>query len=159
MDTTTVNKARNIAMRALNYTTRSKSDLISRLEKADIEIAVIALVIDELEANGLINDSAMAKRWVEDRADRKLYGSQRLEKEMLQHGLSAEDVEVALSLVKPEEELARAVTVMSKKWTREQMQQLDGPAKLAELRRCASFLTRRGFPYTIVRDAMALLKT
>lgn len=159
MDTAILNKARNTALRALNYTTRSRSDLKGRLEKANFESAVIELVMEELESSGLVNDSAMARRWVEDRADRKLYGSQRLEKEMLQNGLSSEDVEFALSFIKPEEELARAVSVMHKKWTREQLLELEGAAKLAELRRCASFLTRRGFPYTIVRDAMALLKT
>lgn len=157
MDAETLEAARAVAFRFLGYAARSRNEIERRLEREGIAPDVIAAVVEEFTALGWLDDTKFAQAWVEDRADRKRYGRQRLKMELLRKGIDKETLDGALGAVDEEAELARARAAVGQRWSRDRFQLLERTDAAAEKKRCSDFLQRRGFGWSIITKVLAEL--
>ena len=77
-----IEAARTVAFRFLGYSARTRAEIEQRLSRDEFPDEIVAQVVRELEADGYLDDAGFARRWVEDRADRKRYGRARLASEL-----------------------------------------------------------------------------
>jgi regulatory protein len=154
MDVQALEAARAVAFRFLGFAARSRVEIERRLERGGFDSATIATVIAELEAQGYLDDAKFAQDWVEDRAERKKYGRGRLTAELRRKGVEKELVTEAIDSVGDEEEYTRALAAARPKWSVERTIGLDSKAILAEKRKLANFLQRRGFSWSIITKVL-----
>ena len=157
MDEEKLKMARTLALRALARSACSQAQIERRLAQKGLPEDVIAQVIEELKARGWLDDAKFAQDWVADRADRKRYGRRRLVEELKARGLTEELLETALPPPTPEEELQRARAAVARRWPPGSLAHLEGEALLAEKRRCAAFLERRGFDNETIKKVLGEL--
>ncbi len=157
IDTTLLEAAREKALKFLGYAARSETEIVRRLRKDDFPDTVIEAVLADFRARGWVDDAEFAKRWVEDRADRKLYGKSRLARELSQRGLKREDVDAALANTEDEAEIERARGALKSK-TRSLISD-SGHIELspAEKQKLSGFLQRRGFAFNIITKVLKQL--
>ena len=151
----TLEAARNVAFRYLGYAARSRAEIERRLLKDDFPPEVIAAVVEEFTADGWLDDAQFAQDWIADRADRKLYGRERLRAELKQRGVDKELVQAALDTGDDEAEKARARAALGRRWRPELLAQADPEQRAAEKRKLSGFLQRRGFTWNIIRQVMS----
>ena len=147
-------KARAVAARYLGIAPRSRAEIEKRLLRDDFAPEIIEKVIEELAENGWVDDTKLAQDWVADRGPRKGYGRTRLKQELKKHGVTKETMEEALPPLDPEEEKAHALAAAERKWNRERLQALSKEQRMAEKRRCAAFLQRRGFNWDTIKKVL-----
>ena len=147
--------AREAALRLLERTRRTRSDLAKRLRDRGYAAGVIEPTLDRLAAVGLVDDLEYACAFLRERASRRPAGRRRLEQELRARGVGADDV--ARALERSEEESgspdeaagARRVLALAERRYRS----LDPRTRRQRL---YALLMRRGFD----RDAIeAALKT
>jgi len=147
------NLLRRLRRRALGLVAvrpRSKWELASRLAKAAAP-ELVAQVVADLEAQGLVDDARFAREWVQARRTSRGLGAARLRYELLKRGICPELVHSALQEAAEEEEVL-AVDVARRRLPRYARQP---PA--AASRRLAAYLARRGFgPATVLRALKAV---
>lgn len=146
--------ARAIALRMLAGSARSRAEIERRLERDEFPADVVAAVLEECAARGWLDDRKFARDWVEDRAGRKQYGRRRLEAELRRRGVDREAVDEALAEVRPDEERARALAAAR---SRLKGAPTDAASAMAERRRIAEFLQRRGFGWGTITEVLAEL--
>lgn len=151
-DPTSLEAARAVAYRYLGHSARSHTEMERRLERAGFEPKVTETVLEELEARGWLDDAKFAQDWVEDRADRKKYGKQRLAQELRHRGVDKENIQNALETLDAESETARAMAAAESRWDAETLKQADFETRQAEKRRMANFLQRRGFSWPTIEQ-------
>ncbi len=157
MDTEALEAARAVAFRFISYTPRSRAEIERRLARADFDPEIIAAVVAECEALGWVDDEEFARRWVDDRADRKKYGRTRLAAELSRKGVDKEAVEAALSATSEEYELRRALAAARTKWRLQTLADVDEETLQAEKRRLVNFLQRRGFSWHLITQVLSEL--
>ena len=84
--------AREAALRLLERTRRTRSDLAQRLRDRGYAAGVIEQTLDRLAAVGLVDDLEYACAFLRGRASRRPAGRRRLEQELRARGVSADDV-------------------------------------------------------------------
>jgi regulatory protein len=132
----------------LSYRPRSSAEVRRNLLKRGISEPLIDETVNRLQGNGLINDEAFARAWVENRNTFRPSGIPALRMELRRKGLSDEIVQSVLEAQVDEESLAfegarkYARRLVGLEWT-EFRQKLGG------------FLTRRGFSYNVVAPVVS----
>jgi regulatory protein len=84
--------AREAALRLLERTRRTRSDLAKRLRDRGYAATVIEQTLDRLAAVGLVDDVEYACAFLRGRAARRPAGRRRLELELRARGVGAEDI-------------------------------------------------------------------
>ncbi len=148
-------KAREAALRLLTVRARSRRELGRRLRRKDFPASVVDPCLDELEAQGLLDDDAFARAVVRDRVRLSPRGPGRLLQELRKHGVDDDVADAALAEVFAEEEvsvheLAREAALG---WLRRQSASVAAALALDERtdererarRRLHGYLARRGF--------------
>jgi regulatory protein len=139
------------ALRLLTTRARTRAELRQRLEGRGFEPAAVAEALDRLERVGLIDDAALAELVAEGRAERGL-DAPAIAAELRDRGV---DPAVAEHAVPPEVRADRCREVAEARLT-----QLAGLPAPTQLRRLASYLSRRGYPpdlaETVARDLVPL---
>jgi regulatory protein len=114
--------AREAALRLLAVRARSRRELHDRLRRKSFDETTVASVLDALEAVGLVDDTAFARAWADERARLRPIGPARLRHELYQKGIERElvertvaetytgDRELELARQAAERKTARAVT-------------------------------------------------
>ncbi len=134
------------ALRFLSYRPRSRAEIADYLKRRKVQPDTVGTVIERLEHAGLVDDSAFAQYWVENRESFRPRGARALRHELLQKGVS-------------EAAIARAV---------EGIDETDGAYRAAQRRvrrlrhldyqvfrqRLGGFLQRRGFGYDVVKETV-----
>lgn len=151
-DPDSLEAARVVAYRYLGHSARSHAEMERRLTRAGFTTEVIEKVIGELEARNWLDDTKFAQDWVDDRADRKKYGKQRLAQELRQRGVEREDIDAALETLDAESEVGRARAAAEAKWDAETLRKADFDTRQAEKKRMANFLQRRGFSWNTIEQ-------
>jgi len=151
---TDLEAARAVAFRYLGYTARSVAEIERRLARDNYTEDVIAAVISEFTAQGLLDDSAFARNWLADRADRKRYGKGRLAAELRRKGVDRDTLEEVLETVDAAAELDRARAAAQQKWRHFVLVGRDHLFIQSEKRRCADFLLRRGFAWPVITQVL-----
>lgn len=88
--------ARNTALRSLKSRDRSVHEIAQKLSRKGFEAGIIDRVTADLLRVGLLDDEAMARRWVELQLDRKPAGAPWLRSELARRGVDKELVERVL---------------------------------------------------------------
>lgn len=132
-------KAKNNALHLLSLRPRSIAEVERRLQEKEYDDATIRQVIAELEEVELLDDTAFARFWVEQRETFKPRSRMALSHELQQKGVAQDSIELALADL---DERAMAETIARKKapqWVH--LPQADFRLKLGR------FLQQRGFHY------------
>ncbi len=141
--------ARAAAQKAYAYLVRStaqhprtESEARDRLARREVTAGVIEETVAHARAQGVLDDAAFARAWVEDRGRGRGWGVARLRRELLRRGVAQPLVEDALALLAERDDFTVASQL-----ARRRFRQL--PASLepeAAARRLHSYLVRRGHP-------------
>jgi regulatory protein len=147
-------RAREICLRQLSYSARTRAQLASAMRRRGIEDGIAADILSRFEAVGLVDDEAFAAAWVDSRHRGRGVGPRKLEHELRHRGVDQRLTAESLSTITPEEEraTARALIQVRLAGTRRQ------PAQ-RRARRLAGILARKGYSpqvaYDVVREALA----
>lgn len=131
---------RERALKLLARREHSRRELARKLAPHSEDPDELESVLDELEARGWLSERRVVEQVVHARRTR--FGARRIERELIEKGVSEEAVAAALPELKAGElEAARAV------WRRKFGRQ---PRTAAERARQARFLQGRGFPLDVI---------
>lgn len=137
---------------ALKYLTsrdRTVSEMQEYLDEKEFGEADIDATIERLKALGLLDDARFATRFVETRLAAKPVSKRHLIEQLRGHGLSEDDINVAIEFADDDTETANALKI-AQKFAR-QFQDLD-PDKRRQ--RMFSRLQARGYSYDVARRAI-----
>ncbi len=138
------------ALRLLGQRARSVAELRTRLLRRDYSPAVVERVVARLKELRYLDDAAFAQRWVETRQRTSPRGAALLQRELLQHGIADHVAEQAVASAAGDS-YAQASRAAAPRLARLARADFETFA-----RRLGGFLTRRGFPasvvYAVVRD-------
>ncbi len=137
------------ALQFLEPRPRSATEVKHQLRKKKIEPDIIERVITRLTDAGLLDDTAFAKYWVENRETFKPRAGRALRFELKQKGLSDSDISEAIGDVDESESAYRAGSARAARF-----QNLERREFMEKL---GAFLMRRGFSYQVAKDAAARL--
>ena len=134
------------AINFLSYRIRSEKEIRQNLAKKEVPEEIIERVLDKLRGASLVNDQEFASLWVENRIQFKPRGKRALSSELFQKGIPNEIIEDALVEI-DEEELAYQCA-------RSKINKFSGLDKKTFQKKLSGLLTRRGFPYHIIKDVV-----
>lgn len=142
-------KAKEKALRLLEYRPRSRMEIVHRLRRAGFAEDIVEETLKRLEDLGLIDDTQFSRMWVNHRLASKAMGKTRIKWELRQKGVPTEVAEEALSAVDAETEYQSAANVARRRW------QKDGSSdERTRRRRLASFLRRQGFDWDVINKVL-----
>jgi regulatory protein len=145
--------AREAALKLLERTRRTRSDLARRLREKGYASAVIEPVLARLAEVGLVDDVEYARAFLEARARRRTAGRRRLEQDLRARGVSADDIAAARARLEEreghEDETAGARRVIAQAARR--YAKLDPRARRQRL---YALLMRRGFDGDTIEAAL-----
>jgi regulatory protein len=137
------------ALRFLEPRPRSSTEVKQQLTKKKITAEVIDRVITRLTDAGLLDDTAFAKYWVENREQFRPRAGRALRFEMKRKGLSSATIAEAIGTLDESDSAYRAGLARAKRWS-----DLDRQTFLEKL---TAFLVRRGFGYAVAKTAAVRL--
>jgi len=154
-DVTDSAACREAALKLLERTRRTRSELERRLKDKGYAPGTRAEVLDRLSEVGLVDDAEFARAWLAGRWGRRPSGWRRLQQELRAKGISDEDVENARALLTERggapdevESAAKLVAQARKRY-----------AKLEphiQRQRLYALLARRGYDSDTIRRALEL---
>ncbi|WUS38238.1 recombination regulator RecX [Kitasatospora sp. NBC_01250] len=146
-------RARDICLRLLTGTPRTRGQLATALRKREIPDEVAEEVLSRFEEVGLIDDAAFAAAWVESRHHGRGLARRALARELRTRGVAGALVEEAVAQLDPDEEAATARALVERK-----LRATTGLERQARLRRLVGMLARRGYSeglaFRVVREVL-----
>ena len=137
-------KAKNLAIRFIEYRPRSIAETRQHLQKKEYPDAVVDRVVERLTAVALLDDAAFAHYWVEQRETFKPRSKIALQQELRLKGIDRTLIEEAIAEVDEIAAATKAAQAKAQRWH---------TLPKAEFRKkLGGFLQRRGFGYSIVRE-------
>lgn len=144
---------REAALRLLERTRRTRSDLARRLKEKGYEAAVIDAVLERLAGVGLVDDVEFARAFLAGRWGRRASGWRVLENDLRRRGVSVEDIAAARVRFEAErggvDELAGALRAIEQAARR--YAKLDPQVRR---RRLWGMLARKGFDGDTIEAAL-----
>ncbi|MCL4458618.1 MAG: RecX family transcriptional regulator [Chloroflexi bacterium] len=131
------------ALHFLSYRPRSESEVRHNLLRKGLEAETIGRIIDRLKEMGLIDDSAFARFWVENRETFNPRSTRALRMELRQKGIAREIVEETLADAHGEESLAYAAA-------QKRLRKLKTMDDKVAWQKIGHHLSRRGFSYDVI---------
>jgi regulatory protein len=142
-------KAKNVAIRFIEYRPRSIAETRQHLQKKAYPEDVIERVLDRLAAVELLNDAAFSRYWVEQREAFKPRSKMALQQELRQKGIDRSLIETAVAELDELAAATQAAEAKARRWQSLPEQEFH--------KKLAGFLQRRGFNYEIVREVTEAL--
>lgn len=136
------------ALSMLERKARTSRELSDALKRKGYDADIIRSCVDRLFARRVLDDSAYARRFAEQRVTSQRKGRRLIRQELLQRGITKEDVDQALEQLDENAERDSAFALARKKWPQTKGDRRERKMKLA------AFLLRRGYPNRIVRSAV-----
>ncbi|MBK1694462.1 RecX family transcriptional regulator [Chromatium weissei] len=133
----------NCALRLLAQRDHTRRELMRKLMQRGFVEMAIQPVLNQLEAQGFINESRFAEHYAAERAN-KGFGVLRIRSELHERGLSATLIEQALEPMK--NDWAELLTAAYHRRFNDAL-----PTNRADYGRRARFLEQRGFPTNLIR--------
>lgn len=127
---------------------RTTAELSKSLKRKGFPPEVISGCLERLQFRRMLDDSAFAKRFTEQRAVSQRKGRLLIRQELLQRGVRREEVEQALGELDGELEQNSALTLARKRWPNIKGNDRERKQKLMAM------LLRRGFPGSVVKTAV-----
>jgi regulatory protein len=139
-------KCLNAALHFLSYRPRSESEITSRLEQHGYDGDNITRVLAHLKSLNLVNDSAFASYWKDNRNAFQPRSQSMVKIELRRKGLEAEIIDQVVQDVDDEENAYRIALNKAQKLP---------PADFQVFRqKLGGFLQRRGFSYGIINKTI-----
>lgn len=136
--------ARNIVLRQLTNSAKSRKQLQDKLAERNIPADVAEAVLDRFEDVNLIDDAEFAHMWVRSRAQNRSLARGALRRELSQKGISVELAEEALEQVTDQDELEGAESLVRRK-IRPSMNLSEQIERDKYTRRWVAMLARKGY--------------
>lgn len=150
--------AREAALKLLERTRRTRSELARRLGEKGYAGPVVAEIIERLAGVGLVDDAEYAHAFLVERWGRRAAGWRRLEQELRRRGVAGDDIERARARFTDEQggadevRLARRVVAQAAR----RYAALDPRARRQRL---YALLARRGFDGDTIEQALRAAST
>ncbi len=138
----------DVALRFLAQRPRSEQEVRRRLRRAGVAEAAEEAVISQLRQHALVDDTAFAAYWVEQRQTFRPRGARLLRAELRQHGVDAGAAEMAA------ETTAASASDDAYRAAQRRARQLSSADEPAFKTRLAQFLGRRGFDWETISAAV-----
>src|SRR5215831_6297309 len=152
-DLTRLDAAREAALKLLERTRRTRSDLARRLRDRNFDAATIETVLARLGEVGLVDDVEYARAYLAERWGRRAAGWRRLEADLRRRGVSAPDIAAARAHHEREtggaDEVRLAARVIAQSERR--LAKLEPRVRRQRL---WSLLARRGFDGEVIEQAL-----
>lgn len=146
-----VTRAVDYAVRLLARRPYSSAEIRQRLNARRFTDSAIDQALARLADLGYVDDLAFARYWVESRERFSPRGPQALRYELRQKGLPADVIEAALAETQALDSALRAAQPALRRWR--------GLARADVRRKLGAFLSRRGFDYDTVHEAVSVAIT
>jgi regulatory protein len=140
-----VEEAYNAALNFLTYRPRSRAEVVTYLRRRDVPESQIDAVTGRLQRAGLIGDEAFARYWVENRDRFRPRGPAALRYELRSKGINDDLIAEALESLDLSESAHHAASNKAR--------QLSHMDRMTFQRKLVEFLARRGFAYSIAKEA------
>lgn len=137
----------DIAFRFLGRRDRTVAEVRAHLAKKGVGEEDIERAVAELAEQGYLDDARYAQRFVEDRVNLDGWGSDRIERKLIELGVEREHVSAALRGRDFGTELDAAVALLQRRWR-------EPPATDRDRERALGFLVRKGYDLEIAYDAI-----
>ncbi|MFC9974960.1 recombination regulator RecX [Spirillospora sp. NPDC127200] len=146
-------RARDICLRLLTGTPRTRAQLADALRRKEIPDDVAERVLSRFTDVGLIDDEAFAQAWVRSRHAGRGLARRALAAELRQRGVDHETVSEAVEALDGEQEEQRARELVDRK-----LRSTRNVEPVKRTRRLVGMLARKGYPsglaYRVVREAL-----
>jgi len=139
-------RARNHALRLINYRPRSEKELQNRLKERGYSQEIIGIIAGEFKAKGLIDDKAFARLWVRMRSQTTPRGLSAIKRELFLKEVDGGIADEAIGELKKnfdEEAVARGLL-------NKRLALMKGLDKQKQKARLFGYLKRRGFSDEVV---------
>lgn len=136
------------ALFMLERKARTTAELSKALKLKGYAPEVVTGCLERLQARRMLDDSAYAKRFTEQRAVGQRKGRMLIRQELQQRGIGREDIEEAMEELDSQVEEESALHLARKRWPNIKGSDRERKQKLMAM------LLRRGFPSGVVRAAV-----
>ena len=137
----------DLAFRFLTRRDRTVAEVRSRLAERGVGEEAIEHAVAELAATGYLDDARYAERFVEDRVNLDGWGSERIERRLVELGVAREHISAALRGRDFGTELDAALALLRRRWR-------EPPADARDRERALGFLVRKGYDLELAYDAI-----
>jgi regulatory protein len=149
-DAAPTGSAYDTAVRFLGVRPRSVSEIKRHLRTKRFDDDAQDNAIDQLRAQGYIDDEAFARYWVEQRAKFRPKGQRAIVSELIQKGVARETIDLVLGEADPDTETKRARESIRRPMTR-WLSMTENERK----RKIHQYLAARGFSYDVIEEVIA----
>jgi regulatory protein len=144
----TAQRALELAYRYLNRRERTVAEVRRHLEARGCRADEVEAAIEQVQADGFLDDARYARMFAEDKRSLERWGSERIERALLQRGIDRDLVAEALGEDEAGGDLQRALALL------EQRVQ-PPPRDRRERERALGILLRKGYEPELALDALA----
>ena len=145
--------AREAALRLIDRTRRTRSDLARRLREKGYVEPVVAQVIERLAGVGLVDDVEYARAFLTERWGRRSAGWRRLEQELRRRGVGADDIAQARAHFIEEQGGADEVR-LARRVVSQAARRYAAVEPRVRRQRLYALLVRRGFDSETIEQAL-----
>jgi regulatory protein len=146
--------ARQIVLRQLALSPKSRKQLRDKLRQRDCPDDVAEAVLDRMTEVGLVNDAAYAGMLVRSQQAGRGLARRALARELRTKGVDDDTAQATLESINPDDERERAEHLVAKR-----LRSMHGLEPAVQLRRLAGMLARKGYPadlsMAVIRQAVA----
>ena len=135
------------AFRFISRRDRTVAEVRRRLAEKGAQEDAIDHAVAELSATGYLDDARYAERFVEDRVSLDGWGSDRIERRLVELGVGREHITAALRGRDFGTELDAAVALLRRRWR-------EPPADNRDRDRALGFLVRKGYDLELAYEAI-----
>lgn len=136
------------ALASLGRGGRTRKELAMYLKRRGYAEPVVRAALERLAHEGWLDDSRYAREFARVRAEGYYKGRNLIRSELLRRGIGRSEADEAIRGLDPETERRAAVEAALRKWPAIKGERRDRVRKLAQ------FLYRRGYPGSVVREAV-----
>ncbi|HEX8084650.1 MAG TPA: RecX family transcriptional regulator [Solirubrobacteraceae bacterium] len=135
------------SFRFLGRRDRTVAEIRTQLARREFDASTIDAAVAQLVEQGYVDDARYARRFVEDRVTLDGWGSDRIERRLVQLGVEREHISAALRGRDFGTELDAAIALLRRRWR-------EPPATDRERDRALGFLVRKGYDLELAYDAI-----
>lgn len=136
----------NAAIRYLGYRPRSESEVRQRLQRRGFDGDCTEKVLTKLKEQGLIDDTAFALFWKENRESFRPRSQRLTRLELRRKGLNGGIIDQVVSEVNDRDSAYRAALDKARRWSSSDYREFR--------RRLGEYLRRRGFDYEVINHTV-----
>ena len=145
--------AREAALRLIERIRRTRSDLERRLRDKGFEAADIEQVLGRLAEVGLVDDAEYARAFLAGRWGHRAAGWRRLEQDLRQRGVSAEDIAAGRARLEAQQGPTDEIS-MARRVVEQSARRYAGLEPHERKRKLWALLARRGFATDVIAAAV-----